>query len=73
MFGLDRADLGKLSAEAFTKSALTLRRQLHSTRPRQSAGPSVLHAMLANQRADHPGDVWPALAPIETWSAEDPS
>src|SRR5947207_3022002 len=63
-------DLRELSAEPFTKGAFAFRRELHRARSRQTAGPSVLHAVLANQRAEHAGKVWPALAPIQTCSAQ---
>ena len=62
-------DLRKLSAKAFTKGALALRRELHRARSRQTASPSVLHAVSANQRPEHAGKVWPTLAPIQTWAA----
>ena len=65
-------DLRKLSAKAFTKGALALRRELHRARSRQTASLSVLHAVLANQRAEQAGEVWSALAPIQTGPAENP-
>jgi hypothetical protein len=64
--------LSKLRAEPFTKGTLALRRELHGACSRQSASPSLLHAVLADQRAEHAGKMWPALAPIQTWPAKNP-
>ena len=64
------ADLHKLRAKALTKSTLAFRRELHRTCCWQSASPTLLHAVLANQRADHAGQMRSALAPIEAGAAE---
>lgn len=32
----------------------------------------MLHAVLANERAEHAGEMWPALAPIQTGPAQNP-
>jgi len=66
------SDLRKLSAEAFTKGALALRRELHGTGSWQSAGSSLVHAVLANQRAEHAGEMRSPFAPIQTGPAENP-